>query len=98
VEAVLKRYKLIEQLIESRKNAVLVVPQGPYDASDSFGGKLEDPDGFKRFMGDVQDVLRREARFPQDFKVGRIILFRPQRRLPGNFRDRGSRRHVDKVK
>jgi hypothetical protein len=74
VEAVLKHYKLIEQLVESRKNAVLVVPQGPYDASDSFGGKLEDPDGFKRFMGDVQDVLRRQARFSQDFKVGRIIL------------------------
>src|ERR1700736_5363543 len=49
VEGVLRHYKLIEQLVESGRNAVLVVPQGPHDAPDSFGGKLEDPDGFNRF-------------------------------------------------
>jgi hypothetical protein len=36
VEAVLRRYQLIEQLVASRRNAVLVVPQGPFDALDSF--------------------------------------------------------------
>jgi len=36
VEAVLRRYQLIEQLVASRRNAVLVVPQGPFDAPDSF--------------------------------------------------------------
>src|SRR5260370_12273245 len=44
VEGVLKRYQLIEQLIASGRNAVLIMPQGPYNASDSFGGKLEDAD------------------------------------------------------
>jgi len=46
VEGVLKGYEIVEQLSESRRNAILVVPQGPRDASDSFGGKLEDPEGF----------------------------------------------------
>jgi len=45
VEAVLRHYQLIEQLMASRRNAVLVIPQGPCDAPDSFGGKLEDPGG-----------------------------------------------------
>jgi hypothetical protein len=75
VEGVLKRYQLIEQLIASGRNAVLVVPQGPYNASDSFGGKLEDADGFARFMNDVQDTLRQKSALKnKDFALGNIIL------------------------
>src|SRR4051794_39964716 len=58
VAGVLSRYKLVEQLVESRRNAVLIIPQGPLNASDSFDGKLEDPDGFKRFMAEVMETLR----------------------------------------
>src|SRR5688572_21959295 len=43
VPGTLSQYRLIEQLVESGKNAVLIVPEGPHDAPDSFGGKLEDP-------------------------------------------------------
>ena len=75
VEGVLKRYQLIEQLIASGRNAVLIVPQGPYNASDSFGGKLEDADGFARFMNDVQDTLRQKSALKnKDFALGNIIL------------------------
>lgn len=75
VEGVLKRYQLIEQLISSRRNAVLVVPQGPYNASDSFGGKLEDPNGFARFMKDVADTLREKSALKnKTFALGNIIL------------------------
>ena len=42
VTNVLPRYQLLEQVVESRRNVILVVPQGPRNASDSFGGKLED--------------------------------------------------------
>src|SRR4051812_15244107 len=42
VAGTLSRYKLIEQLMESGRNAILIVPEGPKDAPDSFGGKLED--------------------------------------------------------
>ncbi len=75
VEAVLDRYRLIEQFVASNRNAVLVVPQGPRDAQDSFGGKLEDPDGFKRFMADVADTLRRKSALKKkDFTIGQIVL------------------------
>jgi hypothetical protein len=75
VEGVLKRYQLIEQLIASGRNAVLIVPQGPYNASDSFGGKLEDPDGFRLFMNDILDALRQKSNFKnKEFTLGNIIL------------------------
>lgn len=75
VERVLEQYKLIEQLVESRRNAVLVVPQGPRDASDSFGGKLEDPEGFKRFMAEVVETLRQKSGLKKkDFALGQIVL------------------------
>jgi hypothetical protein len=75
VESVLGQYKLIEQLIASGRNAVLVVPQGPRDAPDSFGGKLEDPDGFKLFMADVVETLRQKSGLKKkDFTLGQIAL------------------------
>jgi hypothetical protein len=75
VEGVLGQYKLIEQLVASGRNVVLVVPQGPRDAPDSFGGKLEDPEGFKRFMADVADTLRQKSDLKnKDFAIGQIAL------------------------
>jgi hypothetical protein len=75
VDGVLKRYQPIEQLIASGRNAVLIVPQGPYNASDSFGGKLEDPDGFARFMSDVMETLREKSVLKnKTFAMGNIIL------------------------
>src|SRR5205814_9323751 len=61
VAGVLDRYKLIEQLTASGRNVVLVVPQGPKNASDSFGGKLEDTHGFKRFMDEVVQTVRQKS-------------------------------------
>src|ERR1039457_4652923 len=43
VAGTLEQFKLIEQLVAGGKNAILVVPEGPRNAPDSFGGKLEDP-------------------------------------------------------
>ena len=73
VEKVLQHYELIEQFAEASPNAILVVPQGPYDAPDSFDGKLEDPDGFKRFMTDVMATLR-NRKVIGDETLGGIIL------------------------
>jgi hypothetical protein len=56
-----------------RRNAILIVPQGPLDASDSFGGKLEDADGFKRFMAEALEVLRQQGSWPMAGS-DRIIL------------------------
>jgi hypothetical protein len=72
---VLKRYRLIDHLVASGRNAVLVVPQGPQDAPDSSGGKLADADGFRRFMDDVTAGLRQSGALRQtNFSVGQIIL------------------------
>ncbi|HSU55570.1 MAG TPA: hypothetical protein VLT36_16055 [Candidatus Dormibacteraeota bacterium] len=75
VQGVLERYKLNEQLVASKRNAVLIVPQGPYDAPDSFGGKLEDTNGFKAFMTEACTLLKRQSALKEkDFALGRIIL------------------------
>jgi hypothetical protein len=75
VAGTLATFHLIEQLVASGKNAVLVVPEGPHDAPDSFGGKLEDAGGFQRFMAEVVTTLRDRAGFKaKDFSIGRIIL------------------------
>jgi hypothetical protein len=75
VASVLQQYKLIEQLGDSGRNAVLVVPQGPRDAPDSFGGKLEDPEGFRRFMNEVVETLRQQSALKNKrFSIGQIVL------------------------
>jgi hypothetical protein len=74
VAGTLQQFKLIEQLMASGKNAVLIVPEGPHDAPDSSGGKLEDPDGFKRFVDEAMSTLRQRGIFKKDFVLGDIIL------------------------
>jgi hypothetical protein len=73
VSKALDEFKLIDQFVESRRNAVLVAPQGPRDAPDSFGGKLEDPGGFQRFMREVLATLQAEPPFRQA-ALGDVIL------------------------
>ncbi len=74
IETTLKEYQLIEQFVASGRNAILIVPQGPYDAPDSFGGKLEDEGGFKRFMGDVMATLGERGIITRNNGIGSIIL------------------------
>jgi hypothetical protein len=73
VSRALDKYRLIEQFSVSGKNAILIVPQGPYNASDSFDGKLEDPNGFARFMAEAVSVLETKANIPKP-QLGKIIL------------------------
>jgi hypothetical protein len=74
VEGTLSGYKLLEQFAASGKNAVLVVPEGPHNAPDSFGGKLEDADGFKKFVEELTTTLKQRQVFKQKFSAGNIIL------------------------
>jgi hypothetical protein len=75
VAGTLSKYKLIEQLMESKRNAILVVPEGPKDAPDSFGGKLEDEGGFRRFMVEVVETLKAKSNLKKkDVVVGKIVL------------------------
>ena len=73
VSNVLAEFQLPEQFAASRRNAILVVPQGPRNAPDSFGGKLEDPGGFARFLAELQGVLKNLPGCAQA-PLGRVIL------------------------
>jgi hypothetical protein len=75
VAEALPEYKLIEQFADSGKNAILIVPQGPYNAPDSFGGKLEDTNGFARFMEEAMDKLHTDGVLTNGSDpIGDIIL------------------------
>lgn len=65
VAGTLPEYRLIEQFADSGKNAVLIVPQGPFNAPDSFGGKLEDTNGFINFMAEAMEKLQASGALTQ---------------------------------
>ncbi len=74
VANVLTKYKLPQQLVAAKVNAILIVPQGPTDAADSGGGKLElDPGAFGKLIDEVTDYLKAEGKIKTD-KVGKIVL------------------------
>jgi hypothetical protein len=73
IETTLTEYKLIEQLVASGRNAILVVPQGPYDAPDSFDGKMEDENGFKHMMNDIVATLEARGVIHTGL-IGKIII------------------------
>jgi len=75
VAATLEQFNLLQQFCDSGKNAILIVPEGPRLAPDSFGGKLEDTNGFKNFMAEAVEKLRASGVLaPTNFGIGNIIL------------------------
>jgi hypothetical protein len=73
IDTVLQRYKLPQQVAESGKNVILVVPEGPRNAPDSFEGKFEDPGGFRRFVEDVIAFLVQKGTI-KTHTIGKVIL------------------------
>jgi hypothetical protein len=74
VAKVLPQYKLLESFAGSKVNAILVVPQGPKDAADSGGGKLElDRNGFERLITEITEFLNAEHKL-QTKRIGTIVL------------------------
>ena len=75
VAGALEEYHLAEQFCDSGKNAILIVPEGPRNAPDSFGGKLEDTNGFANFMAEVAANLRSSGLLARtNFEIGNLIL------------------------
>jgi D-alanyl-D-alanine carboxypeptidase/D-alanyl-D-alanine-endopeptidase (penicillin-binding protein 4) len=75
VAGTLEQYQLIEQFCAGGKNAVLIVPEGPHNAPDSFGGKLEDANGFANFMAEAVADLRASGLLARtNFEMGHLIL------------------------
>jgi len=74
VSQVLDHYRLREQLSASGVNAILIVPQGPRDAPDSGGGKLElDKGAFKELLTEITDYLVKCRRI-HTHTIGKIVL------------------------
>jgi hypothetical protein len=58
VDDTLAKYRVAEQLAASGVNAVLVLAEGPKNAPDSFGGKLEETGVFSSLVSDVLGALK----------------------------------------
>jgi hypothetical protein len=74
VEGTLEQFNLPDQFTASRRNAILIVPEGPRNAPDSSGGNLEDEDGFKRFIAEAVAVLKARGVIKTNSAFGKIIL------------------------
>ena len=69
------RQRLVEQYLASGVDAVLVVPQGPYEASSGNFGKLMSAGGLDRLLGDVLALAKRDGRLGATSpRIGRVVL------------------------
>lgn len=70
---VMEQFNVVQQVVASKKNAILVFAQGPYRALDSGGGKMEDEGGFQRFIEEILQILKAENRV-ENTTMGKIII------------------------
>ncbi|MCX6152186.1 MAG: hypothetical protein NTX22_16795 [Ignavibacteriales bacterium] len=73
IDSACKQFNITEQFSASNKNAILVFPEGPKDAPDSFGGKLEDENGFANLMKEIVENLVIQKKIKEQ-EIGNIIL------------------------
>jgi len=73
IQKSIDKFDLLNQFTSGNKNAIFIFPEGPKDAPDSFGGKLEEKDVFKNLVGDVLQFLYDEKKINSK-KPGNIIL------------------------
>jgi len=57
IDSACRQYQLLEQFDASGRNAIFVFPEGPKNAPDSYGGKLEQPSVFQQLMKEVVTKL-----------------------------------------
>jgi hypothetical protein len=72
IDSATAQFRITEQFAESRRNAVLVFPEGPKFAPDSFAGKLEDSCGLQRLLQETRATLLRTKAIKTP--VGTVIL------------------------
>jgi hypothetical protein len=74
IDSAVVRFGLSRQFDESCINAVLVLAETTKDAPDSYGGKLEQPDAFRKLIQDVLNNLYEEKIVPKNCTSGNVIL------------------------
>lgn len=70
---VMHDFNMLPQLYKSGKNAILVLVQGPKNAMDSAGGKLEERNGLKRFVSEILDDLKADNKILTN-NLGQLII------------------------
>ena len=73
VDDTFMKFRVAEQLAASGVNAVLVLAEGPKNAPDSFGGKLEEKGVFTSLVSDVLSTLKARGVI-ESTKPGSIVL------------------------
>ncbi|WP_250632767.1 hypothetical protein [Rhodoflexus caldus] len=73
-DSALVQFNLINQFVQANKNAILIVPQGPKNAPDSFGGKLEKAGMFAAFINETFLKLAAEKVFRSNPRLGTIVI------------------------
>jgi len=73
VDGVLSGFRMLDQFLEARKNAILVIPEGPKNAADSYYGKLEQENGFLDLMMEILDSLKGRKEIKETIP-GKIVI------------------------
>jgi hypothetical protein len=73
VDDTFAKFRIAEQLAASGVNAVLVLAEGPKNAPDSFGGKLEETGVFASLVSDVLSTLKARGVIAKT-RPGAIVL------------------------
>lgn len=67
-------FELTKQFLASRRNAILVLTESAKNAPDSYGGKLEQKDIFKKLLQDVLYKLKKEKVINKNGEAGNVVL------------------------
>ena len=70
---VMHTFNLLPQLYNSGKNVILILAQGPKNAMDSAGGKIEEKNGLKKFINEILSDLYQDKKITTD-KLGQLII------------------------
>ncbi len=73
VDGVLSGFRMLDQFLEARKNAILVIPEGPKNAADSYYGKLEQENGFLNLMIEIMDSLKGRKEISETIP-GKVVI------------------------
>ncbi len=65
IDSAIQQYQLLQQFDASGRNAIFVFPEGPKNAPDSYGGKLEQPKEFQQLVREVGQKMYENIRGPK---------------------------------
>lgn len=73
VKKAIEEFNLLQQVSGASKNVIFIFPQGPHEAPDSSGGRLEEPGAFRDFIAECLNTLNQDGVI-ESTRAGRIIL------------------------